>query len=108
MFDNIDKAQKALDSDELGYHTLKPLHSQLLSGKVKAPSATRWTDDFPSDVARDLLAADQSDAFWVAFGLQTAAVIALIVSELATRAMGYVPGGLWTRPHRFHGSVSSG
>ncbi|GLR16684.1 eCIS core domain-containing protein [Portibacter lacus] len=81
-----------IDSLDLDWRDLVPIHNQLYSGIKTGPSEVDWSNDFNKSVARDVIGDHETREFWIALGLGTASAAAFIVSELAT---GGFATGFW-------------
>jgi hypothetical protein len=80
---NIERSRTALESDDLDYRDLKPLHQQLLSG-AQSNSGTNWNDPLPNWALQKEMENHETSEFWIELGLGTLAAAAFIVAEIAT------------------------
>ena len=81
---NIDATLPKLDTDDLDWRDLRPIHAQLFSGQITGVSGTDWSQPFTRWVAQDVLSDHESHEFWVSLGLGTLAAAAFVVASLAT------------------------
>lgn len=81
---NVDATLPKIDSGDLDWRDLKPIHAQLFGGQQGPVSGTSWADGLPRDVAKDILDGHESTEFWIALGLGTLAAAAFVVASLAT------------------------
>jgi hypothetical protein len=81
--DHIADTRDRLDGD-LPYE-LKPIHDQLMSGKLK--TTTDWSNPFYKSIAEATVLAYEARQFWVDLGLSTLAAAAFVVAEIATGGM---------------------
>lgn len=88
LLHNIEETIPKIDSGDLDWRDLRPIHDQLYRRQGRRP----WNQRFFQSVARDLLSDYESREFWVSLGLGTLAAAAFIISELAT---GGLATALW-------------
>jgi hypothetical protein len=83
---NIERVRPMLDSGQLDWRDLTPIHQQLWGG-TPAKSGHPWGEKLPKSVAKDVIGDYESTQFWIALGLGTLAAAAFIFSEIATGGM---------------------
>lgn len=79
---NIDATAPKIDSGDLDWRDLVPIHEQLKNGGAAASHA--WGEGFGQWVIDDLLGDYQAREFWLQLGLTSLAAAAFVVAELAT------------------------
>ncbi len=80
---NIQRSRTALDTDDLDFRDLKPIHQQLLSG-TENNSGINWSDPLPNWALTTEMANHETREFWIELGLGSLAAAAFIVAEIAT------------------------
>ena len=80
---NIKDTTPKIDSDDLDYRDLTPIHAQLFSG-MKAESGTTWSDVVPHTIAKDIVKGHEATQALIKLGLQTLAAMAFLVAEVAS------------------------
>jgi hypothetical protein len=80
---NITETEPKVDSGDLDWRDLTPIHDQLRGG-ASAGAAHQWNGPFRSWVIDDLLEGYHARQFWIGLGLGSLAAAAFIVAELAT------------------------
>jgi hypothetical protein len=80
---NIVATIPKLDTGDLDWRDLQPIHQQLYGGRV-APSGTPWNEQVPKSIGEDVIGDHESTQFWISLGLGTAAAALFIVAEIAT------------------------
>ncbi len=83
VLNNIEKTGPKLDSGDLDYKDLTPIHAQLFSG-MKAESGTPWSDVLPQTIAKDIVKGHEATQALIKLGLQTLAAMAFLVAEVAS------------------------
>jgi hypothetical protein len=101
---NIDQTLPKLDSGDLDWRDLVPLHDQLYAG-LPSESGTQWSRPLFKGVAADVIGDYQAREFWIALGLGTLAAAAFIFSEIATGGMATF---LWASVGVAAGGVQAG
>lgn len=81
--ENITATIPKIDSGDLDWRDLKPIHQQLFGGR-EAPSGTEWNSQLPKSIANDVVGDHESTEFWISLGLGTAAGALFIVASIAT------------------------
>jgi hypothetical protein len=81
---NIQATLPKVDSGDLDWRDLKPIHEQLWGGRKKGPSGTDWSNEFAKEVAKDVIGDHESTEFWIGLGLGTAAAALFIVASVAS------------------------
>jgi hypothetical protein len=82
---NIRKTRAALQTDDLDYQDLKPIHQQLFDGKRKGPNtSTDWSKNYEKWVGNYDVKDHEMTEFWITLGLGGVAAVAFIVAEIAT------------------------
>ena len=82
----IAETDPKIDSNDLDWRDLVPIHSQLQGG-LPASSGTDWSKTLHKELGKDVIGDYQTTQFWIALGLGTLAAAAFIFSELATGGM---------------------
>jgi hypothetical protein len=80
---NIEATIPKVDTGDLDWRDLKPIHQQLFGGR-KAPSGTEWNSQLPKSIANDVVGDHESTEFWISLGIGTAAAALFIVASIAT------------------------
>jgi hypothetical protein len=80
---NITATIPKIDTGDLDWMDLKPIHQQLFGGR-KGPSGVEWNQQLPKSVAGDVVGDHESAEFWVSLGLGTASAALFIVASIAT------------------------
>ena len=81
--DNINRTTPKIDSGDLDWRDLTPIHDQLKAG-TKGVSGRDWHGTFGKSVIDETIGDHKSHEFWVNLGLGTAAAALFIVAEIAT------------------------
>jgi hypothetical protein len=80
---NIVATMPKLDSGDLDWRDLKPIHAQLYAGHAAA-SGISWRGEFAKSIGEDVIGDHETQEFWISLGLGTLAAAAFIVAEIAT------------------------
>ena len=80
---NIEATIPKIDTGDLDWRDLQPIHQQLYGGR-EAPSGTTWNSAFQKSIAQDVIGDHESTEFWISLGLGTAAAALFIVASIAT------------------------
>lgn len=80
----IDLSGEKIDSGDISYYDLVPIHTQLFEGSKEGFSKIKWNEEFYKWAAESDIAEHESKEFWIQLGLTTLAAAAFIVAELAT------------------------
>ncbi len=80
---NIVATIPKIDSGDLDWRDLRPIHEQFYSGRA-APSGTAWNRELNKAVAQDVIGDHETREFWISLGLGTLAAAAFIVAEFAS------------------------
>lgn len=81
---NIDQTLPKLDSGDLDWRDLNPIHAQLFAGATSGNSGIPWDTSFNKWVAQQELDDHASRQFWISLGLGSLAAAAFVVANLAT------------------------
>ncbi len=79
-----------LESGELDWRDLKPIHHQLYSGKAKGASGIDWSKSFAKSIAEDVIGDHETAEFWKTLGLASLQAALFIVAEIATGGLATV------------------
>jgi hypothetical protein len=80
---NIVATIPKLDTGDLDWRDLKPIHAQLYGGHAAA-SGISWRGEFAKSIGEDVIGDHETTEFWISLGLGTLAAAAFIVAEIAT------------------------
>jgi hypothetical protein len=80
---SIEKARTKIDSDDLDYRDLKPIHAQLFGG-LKSNTGTEWNQPLNQWAAKEDIKDHKQAEYLEQLGLEIAAFAALLVADLAT------------------------
>ncbi|MBU4295127.1 MAG: DUF4157 domain-containing protein [Desulfobulbaceae bacterium] len=81
---NIRESIPKIDSGDLDWRDLRPIHQQLYTGRVQGASQVSWTTPFARSIAEDVISDHETTEFWISLGLGTAAAALFIVAEIAS------------------------
>ncbi len=81
---NINETIPKLDTGDLDWRDLVPIHQQLTGAQAHGASGVDWSTPFGKSVVETMIGDHQTEEFWVSLGLGTAAAALFIVAEVAT------------------------
>ncbi len=84
---NINETIPKLDSGELDWRDLVPIHQQLTNAQAHGASGVDWSTPFGRSVVTTVIGDHQTHEFWVSLGLGTLAAALFIVAEFATAGL---------------------
>lgn len=81
---NMIRARRTIDTNDLDYRELKPLHAQMRRGDIEAESGVNWTSPFNQWIINTEVEDYEDAEFWKSIGLGTLAAAGFLLAEFAT------------------------
>jgi len=84
VWQNVENTYSKIESGDLDWRELEPIHEQLKSGQTVSPSGINWSLPFNKWIVDDVVGDYKSHEFWKSLGLSTLAAAAFVIAEIAS------------------------